>query len=107
MRTLPSRFEPFRNVFIGINCLEKLCTKCKRTQEITKFFSKDPDREYGFYSQCNECLNDYGVAFRQKQLAKVFDNNKIKKCNCGLLYTAIKANVKNIDRCQTCIRKQL
>lgn len=104
-RKLPSRFEPFKNVIISVNCIEKYCTKCKKNKSLIDHFSKDPDREYGYYSQCNECLNGYCLAYRQRELEAAVCKDNIKRCRCGLLFINKTARGVLLVECQNCVRR--
>lgn len=104
-RILSSRFDPFKNVFVAAGGIEKYCTKCKKNKSLISNFSKDPEREYGHYSHCNECLNEYGLAFRQRKLSSAGCHDNIKACRCGLLYVSKTSKGVRIAECQKCTRQ--
>lgn len=50
------RFDPYKHIYIGINYIVKICTKCgEHKQLMYETYSKDTQREYGFSSHCRDC----------------------------------------------------
>ncbi len=60
------RFDPFKNVFIGIDSITKICTKCGKDKPLSyETYCKDSQREYGFKSQCRQCGKDYYKNYKE------------------------------------------
>lgn len=50
------RFQPYKNIYVGVDFLVKICTKCGQHKQLNyENYCKDSQREYGFQSQCREC----------------------------------------------------
>jgi hypothetical protein len=65
--TPPDRFQPFKNIRVGIKALEKLCTKCGLWKTLCyNNYQRDSAREYGYESQCKLCMNIYSKTYRDK-----------------------------------------
>jgi hypothetical protein len=60
------KLQPFKDIYVGVNSLEKLCSKCKTIRPLTAF-RKDYKREYGYHSQCTVCQNAYGKQYRERK----------------------------------------
>lgn len=60
-----TRIDRTLNVFVGKNCIEKLCTKCKEKFPLNmQHFYRDGKGVYS--SQCNFCRSDAGFLWRRK-----------------------------------------
>ena len=69
-KTPPDRFQPFKNIRVGITSLEKLCTLCGHWRPLNyEHWQRDSSRAYGFKSQCKICLNSYSKKYWLERLA--------------------------------------
>lgn len=57
------RFDPFKNIYIGVDSIIKVCTNidCRESRKPLNYdnWAKNSHREYGHKSQCRQCGYDY------------------------------------------------
>jgi len=59
------RFQPYKNIYIGLYHIIKICSKCGGRKKLTpENYDKDYKREYGYHSQCKACQSKYGIKYR-------------------------------------------
>lgn len=64
--TPADRFKPYLHIRIGIKSHEKQCTKCKIWRPLNlDFYDRDPDKKFGYHSQCKICQGIYGMFYRR------------------------------------------
>lgn len=64
--TPPDRFQPFKNIRVGIKSLEKKCTKCQKWRALNlDNYDRDYKRAFGHHSQCKICQGIYGMFYRR------------------------------------------
>ena len=69
--TPENRFQPFKDIRIGINSLEKKCSKHGEWIPLnSENFDRDYKRSYGYHSQCKHCQRSYGIEYRRKLSGK-------------------------------------